>query len=254
MSDCKWEASDRPRVIPGRHGGECSNEACAGCAPCPRPHCRVCDVAHDVGTCPECMAASRETLHDIARKCGSLPDEVEHRGVQGEAMFLLGPAANPEARGHLEASVSAGRVSEDYLAAAMGETHPVWVLGTWSMLWRDALDHDDDAAGYELAELVDYLDRTMTYMGGYEHVPFEDFARDLRRCLTHLDSVLHDQAQGDRANVGCFDCGRSLERKLTRAGFEDVWTCQGCHRRYTYAEYNFALRATLEATTMEESA
>ena len=62
------------------------------------------------------MAETREALHDIARMCDALPAEVEHRGVEGEAMFLLGPAADPEARGHLEASVAAGRVSPDYLA------------------------------------------------------------------------------------------------------------------------------------------
>lgn len=199
------------------------------------------------------MAETRDALHDIARKCGALPAEVEHRGVHGEAMMLLGPAADPEARGHLEASVATGRVTPDYLAEAVGETHPVWVLGTWDMLWRDALNHDT-ADLVTIEQAVDYLDRTMTYMGGFPHLPFEDFAHDLRRCLTHLDSVLHDQAQGDRANVGCFTCGRSLERKLAKDGFEDFWTCQGCRRRYTYAEYNLALRAELDRAQTAEPA
>jgi hypothetical protein len=49
----------------------------------------------------------------------------------------------------------------------------------------------------------------------------------------------------------------TLERKAAQAGcgqcdqggFEDHWTCGGCKRRYTYAEYNFALRANLEAAS-----
>ena len=80
----------------------------------------------------------------------------------------------------------------------------------------------------------------------FEEAPFEDFARDVRRCRSHLENVLHDENQGDRANVGCFDCGGDLERRLTAGGFEDHWTCRRCRRRYTYAEYNFALRAALE--------
>lgn len=247
---CKYVARDMPRVVISRHGEDCPGKPCPGCLPCTEPHCRVCGVVHAEGTCAECMAETRETLHEIARMCDALPEEVEHRGVEGEAMFLLGPVADPERRGHLEASVTAGRVPTDYLADAIGETHPVWVIGTWQMVWLDALDHEA-GEGFTLAEAVDYLDRQMTYMGGYAHVPFEDFARDLRRCRSHLESVLHDQRQGDRANVGCFDCGGDLERKINRDGFEDVWTCRRCHRKYTPTEYNFALRARLEEKLRE---
>lgn len=257
MSDCRWVASDQPRVLPGRHSEDCADRhgddehGCRGCLPCTEAHCRVCGRAHADGTCAECMADVRANLHEIARRCDALPDEVEHRGVNGEAMMLLGPAADPEARGHLEASVAAGRVPADYLEHANHEQHPMYVLLTWQMVWRDALDHDE-AGDAELATAVDYLDRTLTYMAGFEHVPFEDFGRDLRQCLTHIEAVLHDQSNGDRANVGCFECGGDLERRLTKAdGFEDWWTCQRCRRRYTQAEYNFALRASLEAKLAE---
>jgi hypothetical protein len=191
------------------------------------------------------MAETRETLREIGRLCYALPEEVEHRGVEGEAMFLLGPAADPEARGHLEASVRAGRISPDYLADAIGETHPVWVLGTWEMAWRSELEHDDGDK-VTLAEATRYLDEHMSQMGAWPWIPFEDFARDLRRCRTHLEAVLHDSDHGVRANVPCFDCGGDLERKLGKAGFEDTYTCRRCRRVYTIAEYNFALRASLE--------
>jgi hypothetical protein len=78
-----------------------------------------------------------------------------------------------------------------------------------------------------------------------------EFARDIRTCRAHLESVLHDQPKGDPANIGCFECGSGLERRLTDTGFEDHWTCKGCRRRYTYAEYNFALRAALEESSKE---
>lgn len=251
---CKWNGRKQPRVLPARHDDDCRNETCAGCLACVEPHCRVCGIAHGLGACPECVGAARDDLHNIGRLCDSLPEEVAHRGVNGEAMVLLGPAADPEARGHLEASVLAGRVSEDYLDVADGERHPKFVVATWDVVWRDALEHDE-AEGWTLAVGIDYLDRQLTYMASFEHVPFEDFATQVRDCRAHLESVLHDQNQGDRANVGCFECGGDLERKLSKAGFEDVWTCGRCKRKYTPAEYNFALRAKLEsATTVEEVA
>lgn len=245
---CKWDGPNRPRLIPNRHRDDCTGETCPGCQPCTKPHCRLCSVAHHDGTCPECMAATRADLHEIGTHCDALPDEVEHRGIHGEAMMLLGPAADPEARGHLEASIRCGRVPADYLDHADHERHPLFVLGTWLMVWQDALDHDEEQPTVTIAHAIDYLDRQMTYMGGFAHVPFEDFARDLRQCTAHLRAVLHDQNQGDRAGVGCFQCGRDLERLLGKQGFDDHWTCQGCHRRYTVAEYNFALRAALEAS------
>lgn len=260
MTACKYVARTEPRVVPGRHLEGCATQydndslGCSGCLPCPEPHCRICARAHAEGTCAECMAETREALHDIARMCDALPEEVESRGVEGEAMFLLGPACDPEARGHLEASVLAGRVPADYLSEADGELHPLFVLGSWDAVWRDALEHDEPTERLTIVAAVDYLDRTMGYMSGYEHVPFEDFAKDLRRCRVHMEAVLHDQRQGDRANVGCFECGSDLERRIGKEGFDDFWTCGRCNRRYTYAEYNFALRAKLEEATEEVSA
>lgn len=124
--------------------------------------------------------------------------------------------------------------------------HPLYCLAYWDGVWRDALEHDEPNERLTVATATDYLDRQLTYMAGFEHVPFEDFARDLRKCRAHLESVLHDQNQGDRANVGCFECGADIERRLGKQGFEDFWTCVKCRQRYTVAEYNFALRAKLE--------
>lgn len=239
MSTCKWAGADNPRTIPGRHDHDCTNDLCRGCQPCTEAHCRVCHIAHATGTCPECMAETRGALHEIARMCGALPTEVEHRGVAGEAMFLLGPVADPEARGHLEASVAAGRVPLDYLADAIGETHPVWVLGTWEMLWRDALDHNTDEL-VTITEAVDYLDRNMTYMAAFEHLPFEDFSHDLRRCAGHLEAVLHDGEQHDRG-VPCMTCSALLERAWGIDEQADGWRCPRCKRTSTEAQYRVAV-------------
>lgn len=186
------------------------------------------------------MAVTRETLHDIGRMCDALPEEVESRGVQSEAAMLWGPAADPEARGHLEASVLAGRVPADYLDTADGELHPLFVLGTWDMLWRDALEHDEPAGRLSIADAIDYLDRQMTYMAGFEHVPFEDFARDLRQCRTHLESVLHDGEQVD-TGAPCMTCNVPLERVWGKDDNHDGWACPRCRQRSTEEQYRFAV-------------
>lgn len=247
---CRWTGSDQPRGVNGEHYDDCAGDGCRGCWPCLHGHCTVdgkthTDDAHPV-TCPECVGDVRENLTALRNIAGGLPAEVKHRGVNSEAMMLLGPAADPEAWNHVEASILCGRLPKGWMEHADGELHPLFVLGTWDMLWRDFLEHDEPAERLTVASAAAYLGEQLTRMAQVHEPPFGDFAGDLRRCIDHLRAVIHDQNQGDRANVGCFDCGASLERKLTKAGFEDHWTCRRCRRRYSYAEYNFALRAALE--------
>lgn len=256
MSGCKFTSSTTPRVVPGRHDLDCEDETCRGCQPCTERHCPVCGIEHGDGACAKCLADVRETLVEIRDRYLDLPYEAEIRGVDGEAAVLIGPAADPEARGHLEASVLAGRISSDYLGEIRRDDHgnivndpdPLWVLETWAMVYRDAFDHDEPLGRVDVLSEASYLERNLTYMGDFEHVPFEDFAKDLSRCAGHIKVVLHDQDRGVRANIPCFDCGSDIERKLGDKGFDDVWTCRGrgCGRRYSIAEYNFALRAALE--------
>lgn len=254
MTDaCRWVSSTEPRVIPGRHDDACADETCRGCQPCTHAHCRVCSVAHSVGACPGCVGETRDNLAEILRMCGELRTEATHRGINGEAMVLLGPATDPEAWGHREASAKAGRVPADYLNEASDESHPLWVFGMWAMVYRDAFEHDEPLSRATVESEGGYLNRHLSSAATFEWVPFEDLARDLRSCVSHLKAVLHDEDRGVRANVACFDCGQDIERRLADSGFEDHWTCRGCRRRYTIAEYNFALRAVLETNEMEEA-
>ena len=244
---CKFVATDMPRIIKGRHVTECGDDECWGCHPCSEGHCAVCRRTHvAAGTCAECVAVVRDDLAQILTMCDALPEEAEHRGVNGEAMMLLGPTADPEAWRNRAMSAMRGRVDAPYLEDCRDEQHPVFVLGGWEQMWRDHLDQPTDLLA-TLPRVGAYLGRQMHVMAATEDLPFEDFARDVRGCRGHLQSILHDQNQGDPANIGCFECGQRIERKLTEHGFEDHWTCQGCRRKYTYAEYNFALRAHLEA-------
>ena len=255
--NCRWNGRGNPRLVTGRHEADCADEACGGCQVCTEAHCRICGVAHCYGTCPECLAETREALHEIARMCDALPDEVEHRGVDSEAMMLWGPAADPEMRGHVEAAYLSGRLPEGWIEAAhgkacpllvneactgcaAGELHPLTILGTWEIVWRDALEHDDNGEPMSVAGAVDYLDLQMTYMSTFEHVPFEDFARDVRRCRNHLEAVLHDGEQVDRG-APCMTCHAPLERTWGSDAKGDGWKCPRCKQTSTDEQYRFAV-------------
>lgn len=155
-------------------------------------------------------------------------------------MVLIGPAVDPEQLGHVQASIAAGRIPADYLDHADHELHPLFVLGTWDMVWRDALEHDETAEVLTVTLAIDYLDRQLSYMAGFEHVPFEDFAGDLRRCLAHLEAVLHDGEQRD-TGAPCMTCGRALERTWGTTEADDGWACPRCRQTSTEAQYRFAV-------------
>lgn len=240
VSSCKWAGREQPRVIPARHNDDCRSETCGGCLACTESHCRVCGITHADGSCPECLASTRADLRTIGILCDSLPEEVEHRGIHGEAMVLLGPVADPEARGHLEASVLAGRVSADYLDVADGEQHPLFVLGSWLMMWQDALEHEDDSV-VTIESAIGYLDRQLTYMAGFDHVPFEDFAAATRQCRAHLESVLHAGEQVD-TGVPCLDCGVRLVREWGKLAMADGWRCPKCKKFSNEEQYRLAVK------------
>lgn len=235
---CRWTSTTTPRALVGRHHDACPDPACPGCQPCTEPHCRVCGRRHAEGACAECVGEARETLREITRMCSDLPAEVAHRGVEGEAMNLLGPAADPEARGHVEASIAAGRLPADYLDTADSDSHPLLVLGTWDMIWRDALDHDEPTERLTVVTAAAYLDVQLTYMADFPHVPFEDFVRDLRACVSHLEGVLHD---GEQVETGapCMTCRVPL--RLVRGESADHWVCPRCHQQSTEAQYRYAV-------------
>lgn len=244
MTDrCRFTSSTTPRVVVGAHDGGCVNpELCSGCLPCPAAHCRCCGVEHSVGACAGCVGEARENLAEIRRMCRELRTEAVHRGVNGEAMVLLGPATDPEAWGHHEASALAGRIPADFLDFADDDRHPLLVLGTWAMTYRDAFEHDepDDRATVELEAA--YIDRNLAYAATFEWVPFEDMSRDLRGCRSHLEAVLHDGEQIDRG-APCMTCSKLLTRVWGKDNRGDGWECRRCRTRSTEAQYEYAVTA-----------
>lgn len=278
---CIWRGSDQPRAVKGKHLAACTVDEqgpllarvnlgpnsfapaiplgqCAGCLPCPKRHCCVdghehLDSAHPL-TCPSCVGEVRKDLQLIVDMHAKLPSEAVNRGwngdrdgqvLGGDAMVMLAMTYREQTGVAADGDHSHERKSDP--------VPPLLTLATWEDVWRDHLGHDPAGTASVRAAAV-YLGLLLTQMAQDPDVPFEDFARDIRQTRGRMQSVLHDRNLGDVANIGCFECGDRLERRLTDDGFEDVWTCQRCRRRYTYTEYNFALRAHLEAATEKESA
>lgn len=251
---CIFTTSQTPRAIKGQHNDECEwPETCKGCLPCGANHCRVCSKEHHDGTCAECLGGVRDDLHAIGTLSGKLAGEAVVKGVNSEAFALLSPAADPEAWGHITTSLHVGRLPVGYLRCdrcnrpypcdkhADGDMHPLFVLGTWDFVWRDALEHETDET-LTIASGIRYLDQQMTYMAGFEDAPFEDFARDLRKCRAHLEAVLHDGEQRDEG-VPCMACKRPLKRVWGKVGQPDSWACDKCRTTSSEAQYQFAVKA-----------
>lgn len=249
---CRYTGATSARVLVGRHRDGCDNPACEGCQECTRAHCRGCGHEHAASVCPGCVGAVREDLSEIARMVGSLPEEAEHRGVNSEAMVLLGPTVDPEAWQHHEASWLAGRAVpvdcdahdldelQAWLETADSDRHPLLVLGRLEMVARDLLEHETDER-VTVAAAVRYLDVQLTHLAGNEWFDWRDMASDVRGCRGHLEDVLHD---GERVETGapCVQCQTRLQRHVTEDGRE-WWWCRFCKRNLTDDQYRYAVGA-----------
>lgn len=237
---CRFVSTTEPRVVSGRHATPCvCDDRELGCLPCPEMHCVVCGKAHAQAACTGCLDAARSDLRAIMDLCSSLPAEAVEKGVQSEAMMLLGPAADPEAWRNRATSAMVGRLDASYLEDCRDELHPLFVLGSWEQIWRDHLDHYS-IAPITAASAHAYLDMQIGYMADQVEPAFDEFARELRGCRAHLENVLHDGIREERG-APCVQC----EKPMTRV--DDDWHCRTCHRVATEAEYRFAVGVAYRA-------
>lgn len=237
---CKFVSHTEPRVIAGRHSDPCAcDDREIGCLPCQDTHCVVCGQEHARAACTGCLEAARSDLKAILDLCMGLPEEAAVKGVQSEAMMLLGPAADPEAWQNVAMSAAMGRLDAGYLEDCRDEKHPLFVLAGWEQIWRDFLDHPTEervtvhAAGR-------YLNLQLGYMADQLEPAFDEFARELRQCRSHLEDVLRDGIREERG-APCVQCQHPMVRQ------DDHWECRRCHRRVTEAEYRFAVGAAYRA-------
>lgn len=215
----------------------------------PTSRCEVCrrvEVSEHTYACPSCVGDVRKWLTQILELYVMLPAEVVHKGVHGEAFVLLGPAADPEARGHLEASVAVGRVDADMLEDGSG-SHPLSTLGRLAMIVRDTLGHDELDRAATISGEADYLDGQLTTLSYDKHYDFRDLHTSVKACRLHLENVLH---AGDRDEQGApcpslehADEDRKPPRLVKKyndrdpSGRRDEWACPRCGGRWSETDY-----------------
>jgi hypothetical protein len=283
---CIDAGEQHPRIIPGRHRDDCPSQqpapvvpkgqhvevtitVCTGCLPCTRRHCDVCGRRHvrvDF-TCPTCLAEIREHMARIVELCGAPLLEQALLGttdpIESEAVALLGPVAHQEAWYHRRESALAGRIPADFLEVARDERHPLFVLGTWELAWREWLDHDTDAR-VTIGGAVRYLGSQLAYMASQPDVPLDQLHGDLKGCVGYLEGVL---SAGDQRPATCPKCGGKLvlvhDKKHEDQGWDDArvvegekaekyddrWVCQAkdCGQEWTDAAYRAKILAVREA-------
>lgn len=260
--NCRFVSTAVPRIISRRHADPCSCDGEFGCLPCPETHCVICGKEHARAACVGCLDAARSDLHAIGDLCGALPAEAVLKGVDSEAMMLIGPSADTGDWQRLALSAAMGRLCEcgeglcpslrgklcpqaAYLEDCRDELHPVWVLGTWEQVWRDHLDHLTEAP-FTLNGGWSYLDTQIGYMAEQVEPAFDEFARDLRSCRAHLEDVLRDGIREERG-APCVQCEKAMVRIQGAGTLPDSWECRTCHREVTEDQYRFAVAAAYQA-------
>lgn len=240
MSACKFVSTTEPRVVPGRHVSPCvCDDRELGCLPCTGTHCVVCGREHAKAACTGCLEAARSDLEAIGSLCASLPAEAVEKGVQSEAMVLLGPSSDPEAWRNRATSAMVGRLDASYLEDCRDELHPLWVMGSWEQIWRDFLDHQTEQP-VTWGSSYSYLNLQIGYMAEQVEPPFDEFARELRECRGHLEDVLRDGIREERG-APCVQCKRSMVRT------EDHWECRTCRHTVTEDQYRYAVGVAYRA-------
>lgn len=236
---CTYDA-ERGWCTP-EHLRDCADVACRGCRGCPEDHCQLdgrCaqHVEHEAGiyTCPRCIGRVRRQvgeIHDLyalaeldverrRADLGPLLEQAGESGVESEAFNLIGPAADPgqwaERRRRL-VQADDGRgwcawprhegLSED------DPHHPYAVLGRWDMSCRESYGPETDLL-ITVSRSVDYL--TGELLDRFAHTQeFEDFAREISECLSHMQAVLHDSREPEKG-APCPSCPAGSKPRLVK--------------------------------------
>lgn len=202
------------------HLAGCEAKTCAGCQPCGELHCtnllprgRRCLNHIEAGLiCPSCIGKTRRDLGDIVDLEALLLPEAIVRGVNSEAAYLAGPAADPESWSWHKVSAKQGRIQHASLLEDDDELHPYSVLGRWDMMLREDYGPRTDLR-VTIARAADYLDRILYRLAQDPDQDFPLFAAEMRKCRAHLEDVLHN-SKAPETGAPCYMCGQAdVERK-----------------------------------------
>ena len=257
---CRYDKAAERHLL-RTHLPACDSRDCQGCEPClrdangnPVRHCTArigCNghLGEYEQTCPGCIEEVRTTLRVIVDLAAdALLEEAIEAGVDSEAVYLAGPACDPEAWSwrkvtarqggpwHMSQGDSASKLDPD----EDDEHHPYSVLTRWEfMLREDYGQQRTDATS--IVSAAKYLTDMLPRLANDDGQDWRLFAHELNACRNHLESVIHD-SRAPEMGAPCPACttantkGKPLVKhyrnidertgKVDPSGALDWWGCR----------------------------
>ena len=191
-------------------------------------------------------------LRAIVEMYDALPTEAAERGnPTGEAVMLLGPAANLEAWEHRYERAEATGTDTGYVFDQTGELHPLLLLATWEEAVRDERGQPADLRA-TVESAARYLRDSLDWMlsdddnGDLRFLGIDQLADEVHRCRAMLEALLHEGVREDRG-VPCLRCGRALVKVWGVDADADRWHCSNreCGVQVVHGDdLNLAVKST----------
>lgn len=197
---CRWSSEAGDYLIDGQ--------------PCRRDdygdvthHCtarRTCSVHIGAGdlTCPRCVGRTRSDIRWVQNLAALMLPEALSQGVASEAANIAGPAGDPLVLSWRR--VSHARATSTLIGDGIEETAPTEVLGIWQAMLSEDYGHELPDR-ITLSSAAAYLDRNLTRIAQDPKQDFPLMAREIHKCRTHLESVLHNSSRPE-SGAPCPEC------------------------------------------------
>ena len=241
---CRYDKAAERHLL-RTHLPACDSNACQGCEPClrdpngdPVKHCTArvgCNghLGYGERTCPGCIEKTRTTLRVIVDLAAvALLEEAVEAGVDSEAAYLAGPAADPEAWMWRKVTARQGGPWHASLEEDDDEHHAYSVLARWEAMMREDYRQPRDTAT-SIESAAKYLDGMLHRIANDETQDWALFARELNACRNHLEAVVHDSRRPEQG-VPCPECSTDTDAgpRLVKhyvnhdvTGASDWWGC-----------------------------
>lgn len=237
---CRWDTEAADYLTPD--GDPCKVDEYGD----PTSHCtarRTCSQHVGWGelTCARCLGRVRRLIRRIVDFAALMLPEALSAGLESEAANLAGPAADAEAWSWRKVAAMQGRAWHQSLVEDDDDWHPETVLTRWAMMLTEDYRMPKPER-WTLSSAAAFLDRTLGKVGQDEGQDFPLMVRELRKCLNHLEVVIHNSHAPERG-VPCPLCRESetfvrlvreyahwcldddCERIHVADESEDMWVC-----------------------------
>lgn len=215
------------------------------CCACPRPL-----GPYEPLTCHHCQQHTRTTLADILTLYTTLPDHIRHlTGITGGRNREKHPTT-PLPGGDALVLLAAGSMGYDDNADTTRDDDPpsaTQILAVWEDRWRKLRGEPAAPTTATITTTADYLDRHIQWASNTDP-HFAILVTELRHLKAKMRVVTGTISPPQQSDAHCLngECGGRLEQKWRDDGLDDTRVCPDCHRAYTPAQYNQALKWQLQ--------